>query len=82
MLYLVTQVGTYGQIDPKRYRELLTVHVETVVGSVHMTELRPAAAQAVLAKVLDIRGGVCGGRSRAPGPNRTKGTSRRAPSCR
>jgi hypothetical protein len=57
LLYLVTQVRTYGQIDHprKRYCELLTIHVEPVVGSVRMTEPRPAAAQAVVAKVLDIR---------------------------
>jgi integrase len=36
-------------------RELLTIHVEPVVGSVRMTELRPAAVHAVVAKVLDIR---------------------------
>jgi integrase len=39
----------------KRYRELLDVHIVPVIGTVRMTELRPAAIQAVIAKVLDVR---------------------------
>jgi integrase len=42
-------------ITLKRYRELLTVHVVPVIGSIHMTELRPAGVQAVVTKVLDRR---------------------------
>jgi integrase len=39
----------------KRYRELLLVHVLPAIGPIHMTELRPAAVQAVVTKVLEIR---------------------------
>jgi integrase len=39
----------------KRYRELLQVHVVPVIGSLRMTELRPAAVQTVVAKVLETR---------------------------
>lgn len=42
-------------ITLKRYRELLTVHVVPVIGSIHMTELRPAGVQAVVTKVLEHR---------------------------
>jgi site-specific recombinase XerC len=42
-------------ITLKRYRELLLVHVIPSIGPVQMTELRPAAVQAVLTKVLASR---------------------------
>lgn len=38
-----------------RYRELLTIPVNPVIGQVRMTELRPAAVQAVITKVLGVR---------------------------
>jgi integrase len=39
----------------KRYRELLECHVVPVVGTIRLTELRPAAVSAVMAKVLKAR---------------------------
>lgn len=39
----------------KGYRELLELHVVPVIGPVRMSELRPAAVQAVITKVLDAR---------------------------
>jgi len=38
-----------------RYRELLAVHVIPAIGPIKMSELRPAAVQAVITKVLEIR---------------------------
>jgi Phage integrase, N-terminal SAM-like domain len=42
-------------VTHKRYRELLAVHVVPVIGQVRMTEVRPAAVQAVVSKVLKVR---------------------------
>jgi integrase len=42
-------------VTHKRYRELLEVHVVPVIGQVRMTDLRPAAVQAVMTKVLASR---------------------------
>jgi integrase len=39
----------------KRYRELLECHVVPVIGPVRMTELRPAAVQKVVSKLLETR---------------------------
>lgn len=39
----------------KRYRELLECHVVPAIGPIRLTELRPAAVSAVIAKVLEVR---------------------------
>lgn len=54
----ITKVPRSPQIKPttlKRYRKLLTVHVVPMIGSVRITELRPAAIRTVATKVLAHR---------------------------